>query len=739
MSSLRFAFAVAFSRDRRQRWRQISLILAGAIGLWAVALTAGLLGAVDKAALHSDARMPTVVMADFNGDLRHDETLGPPEGAIVRMVLRGTVIDGHQVPTVWIEPLPGHEGDPAAVPPGLRTMPAPGTAVLSPELIRTGRSAADAGWKPSDTGTGPDGSIGSEGLLTTSERLIYVRPADGRDLGVGTTPIFATGFGTAGILEDSDPETVADSFSDMFNFDPEVLSASMTAQASLWALILPGLVLLVSASRTRSALRDQRLALMVTLGIRERAARTVLALESAFLASSGAILGALTHALLAGHLTRIPATTIALLPGSLTIPWWVYPAAVTLIACIAGACGAIGRLHRPQARRSRQRPRPLATFLLAAALMLGLVSALIPGSLRWVTDNPERLAQTLFGISFLGSLVTLPLAVPFLTWVAAGVLSRSKRPAIWATGRRLRADATRLSRIGAVMGLLVLTVSAAVAFWSASQNAQDNEMPPQSSRSVLQVSWRSPLPGDLAQARKALTANHIDALVLPLHEEDDSKGPESDTLVVDDCPRTVEHLGGNVGALCSDPAALEDFLIQQTGHGLAPATAASDTDPHPAVLVIPKTSLTPLQLQHAWGALPGLNIDASDSGIRAPLPVQQWVIASALAALTILTIAAAREIGDRHLEDAERDAMHLRLGLSAGAVELLGWTTLLVPLTIALLTAYLAANLIAYGGEVLSLTRPEPLKFFVVTGITLAAAALSLAASGIARRASRAS
>ena len=422
MTALRFAARVAFSRDRRHLWRQVSVLGASFVAALAVLAAISVLSAVSSAYERSVQRAPDLLPPVVTGDLAVDENAPPPDGAKLRIVERGTVIDGQQVPTIWIEPLPGYEDDPSIIPVGLDSLPAPGEAVLSPGLTANGHHAVDLGWSASQAGSGNNGAIGAEGLMTASEPLIFVRPADGRTLDVGTTPQYAQSFGQHPRIDFETGETVSDAV-DPYALDPELLPPSLTLQGIIGFLLVPALVLVVSSSRARSALRDQRLAFMVKIGIREQVARAVLASETGMLAIIGALLGSLTYTLASPFVTHIPTTAITLLPGELTIPWWGPVLAVLSVGTVAAACGALGRIHRHQRRSRRPRPRLLFVTALVIALACVLVSAVSPTLLATFTDSPAQAQGLLFGIGTLATLLTLPLAIPGVTWIVAGRLS----------------------------------------------------------------------------------------------------------------------------------------------------------------------------------------------------------------------------------------------------------------------------------------------------------------------------
>lgn len=737
MTALRFAARVAFSRDRRHLWRQVSVLGASFVAALAILASISVLSAVSSAYERSVHRAPDLLPPVVTGDLAVDENAPPPDGAKLRLVERGTVVDGQQVPTIWIEPLPGYESDPSIIPVGLDSLPAPGEAVLSPGLAAHGHTAEDFGWSASQAGSGSEGTIGPQGLMTASEPLIFVRPADGRTLDVGTTPQYAQSFGQQPRIDFETGEAVSDSV-DPYALDPELLPHSLTLQGAIGFLLVPALVLLISSSRARSALRDQRLDFMVKIGIRERVARAVLASETGMLAITGSLLGSLIYTLASPFVAHIPTTSITLLPGELTAPWWGPVLTVLSVGSVAAACGALGRIQSRQGRSRTPRPRLIFVAGLALALTCVLISALSPTVLASFTKSPAQAQGLLFGGGTLAALLMLPLAVPGVTWLVAGRLANSRQPAVWVAARRIRADAVRLSRIASVVGLLILTASVATSAWAASRATQTGEQPTAESTHVLQASWRAPERDDLLQAREALTTEGVDALVLATQAEDDSNGPTPNTVIIEDCRSFVDYFAADASALCSEEArsSFDRFVSDRTGH--APADSTTSADKHFIdVLIVSRTPIDHEAVQKAWGKYPGLNVEARATDMTAPLPLQQWIIVGGLTALTILGLAAVREVGDRAVSDAERDRTYLRIGIAAPAVDLLAWIVMLFPLLTGMTVAFAASVIIAYSGELLSITRGNLLQLTVISSATILLAALVIAITVPVRRAMR--
>ena len=278
----------------------------------------------------------------------------------------------------------------------------------------------------------------------------------------------------------------------------------------------------------------------------------------------------------------------------------------------------------------------------------------------------------------------------------------------------------------------------ATSAWAASRATQTGEQPTSESTHVLQASWRAPERDDLSQARTALAAEGVDALVLATQVEDDSKGPTPNTVVIEDCRSFVDYFAADDSALCDEGArsSFARFVSDHTGH--APAGPSPSTDSHFIdVLIVSRAPIKHEMVQKAWGRFPGLNIDARAAEMTAPLPLQQWIIVGGLTALLILGLAAVREIGDRAVSDAERDRTYLRIGIDAPAVDLLAWIVMLLPLLTGMVVAFTASVIIAYSGELLSITRGNLLQLTVISTVALFLAALVIAITIPVRRAMR--
>jgi len=226
---------------------------------------------------------------------------------------------------IFIDPLkPG-----APPPPGLDRWPAPGEAMLSPELVRQGQQERITSRYGRYAGT-----IGTSGLVSPSERLAYVRPVHAPDAGAQESWTQVRGFGRAYPMG-------------------EVLSARPLGQVLLTLGLLtgvPALVLLVVAARVGPRGRGSRGGPQPTPGAATWRQRALLALGEAVLPAAAGTAVMLLPALAAMSTNlRVPPTGYLLDAGDLRAAWPVLAAA--LVLSFALTVGAVVLLPLPRAAR----------------------------------------------------------------------------------------------------------------------------------------------------------------------------------------------------------------------------------------------------------------------------------------------------------------------------------------------------------------------------------------------------
>ncbi|MFI7533254.1 hypothetical protein [Streptosporangium sp. NPDC049376] len=132
-----------------------------------------------------------LAVATYEGRAARDRARGPviaetARDAVAWWASRFDAVGGLQHSVVFVEPLDAS----APPPPGLTRWPAPGEAMLSPELLRRG-ATEEVRTRYGRFG----GLIGPEGLLSPSERLAYVRPPTSPNAVERESWLPITGFG----------------------------------------------------------------------------------------------------------------------------------------------------------------------------------------------------------------------------------------------------------------------------------------------------------------------------------------------------------------------------------------------------------------------------------------------------------------------------------------------------------------------------------------------------------------
>lgn len=459
-------------------------------------------------------------------------------------------------------------------------------------------------------------------------------------------------------------------------------------------------------------------------------ARLAMACETSALALAGSLLAVIAFALGGRFITFIPATSVKLFPGDLAIDSWVYVLAVAVAVSTAGVCGALGRISPRQHLHRARTPYRAALPALGATLI-----AIVFSATAWA---PPGTAGILYLVGTLVVIVLLPLAVPALASALARVMHRSSDPVCWAAARRVSHDSVHLSRIAAVLGALIVVVSFAISIWGASASAQ-KEASLDESGSVTVVGWRGGKSSSLEQARNAFTRAGKEVLLVPLVPQESANGAQPPVLHIEDCRQFVEFFGGSPRELCSDEARTELTEFARSRTGLLPQKDGATSGPGwsltDRVAVYSHEDISTEEAQRALGSLPAINVDVRGSDLTAPLPIIQWLIAGAATSFVLLGIALVREIGDRSIEDAERDRTYQKLGLSMRSTHQLTWMVQLIPIVAAVGAAFACSLVIAYAGQVLAIARGDIVKLAIVAMVSLALPIVAVMLSIPVRRA----
>ncbi|MEV6397437.1 permease [Streptomyces sp. NPDC051907] len=297
------------------------------------------------------------------------------------------------VSVVFVHPLTAE----APVPAGVTRWPQPGEVLLSPELVRTGGGEGILTRYGTFAGT-----VTTDGLVTPSERIAYVRVAD-------TPPkddprwmrvlAFGSGGGATGEMADQRP-----------------VSSPVLA---LWALTgLPALALTVVAARVGSRTRDRRSSLLQALGGTWRHRMIVNVGEAAIPAALGTLAALLPYAVASVRDIRLPPTGYILDHRDVWAAWptAAASAAVSLLAVLSIVVGT----HRVHRDGTSTRPASFTSrvpawrlVLCGAGVALVLTSQYVPRRAQLVVFA----CGTVVMWAFLSSLVAL-LTRHLGSWIA---------------------------------------------------------------------------------------------------------------------------------------------------------------------------------------------------------------------------------------------------------------------------------------------------------------------------------
>ncbi|GAA0471826.1 permease [Streptomyces olivaceiscleroticus] len=350
-------------RGRRVWWRLIRIGSAAGRGapgdrlrFWALLAAAA---AVAVVALGVAASVAT-----YDGRAARGQARGPVlsdhRHAVALWREAFDAVGGTQHSVVYVEPLKSG----ATPPPGLSRWPAPGEAVLSPELARAGESDRIMSRYGRYAGT-----IGKAGLVSPSERLAYVRPAQpphaAREM---EQWLEISGFGRPFPMGES--------------LHSRPLGQLLLALGVLTGV--PALALLVVAARIRSRARDRRTGLLRALGGTWRHRALVTLGAAAVPVAAGTALAVLP--LLPALCTdlRLPPTGYLLNSGDLRAAWPVLTGALAVSFVLTLVAVALlprvdphldrdldraGKPTRPRTSPSATPRRPLIGGALGVALI----------------------------------------------------------------------------------------------------------------------------------------------------------------------------------------------------------------------------------------------------------------------------------------------------------------------------------------------------------------------------------
>jgi hypothetical protein len=416
--------------------------------------------------------------------------------------------EGRQYSLVYLRPLSGN----TPLPPGLDRWPAPGEAVLSPQLYQ---ALHDEG-APSRLGKAV-GIIQESGLAGPGERYAYVNPTDKQLDKAGFSPV--VGFGAKRGMPAGDVLFV---------------SGRGKLLTALYLVLLPAGVMAVVAVRMGSACRDKRTALVSALGGSPRHRLCLTVGESAAPILAGAVVGTLPALLtMTTDRVRLPWIGYWLSGADLRHWWW----AVALAGC-AGAAGTLFLvcvMHRPGGRGGT-RPSQLSARQGQVIRWAAMACPLLIFTTVWgpALLDPAQYADLrmkLYNAGVLAVLATFPCAVALGVGAAgsriADSIRRTGSSGALVAGRHIAARPGVTARLVAGVGIAMVLVSQVQLknsqFSSSAHAAQSTARRIGHSVVLLQADPTRLSPGQLADTLRQLPHN-TEILALYPPSDSDPKG-----------------------------------------------------------------------------------------------------------------------------------------------------------------------------------------------------------------------
>ena len=400
-------------------WRRTALILAGSVAALLSVLTVSAVELFSAEDARESARTPYI--ADSKAEAK------------LYIAPRADVWNGAQFPVLWIEPAEG-SGD-VPIPPGMKTMPAPGEAVISPELHRlAAANSTIAARYPVSSAV-----LSSEGLKVPTELFAYVRPPVARSIANDQRSHGIRGFGA--------PLGVPGSLTiDAPNARPTL----PMLLAGIALLAIPMLLLSLAAVSTVAPERDRRMQILSWMGWSRRRAVSLNAIEAMVVSTPGILLVVIGWYLLAPHLTRLPPIGRAANPGDLSLS----PVSALLCAAFTLTFVALSAIAT-SARTKSDRPRP-GGIQTAFSVMRAVPALLGTGTilLGLVVSGKTGGALVLAGV--VTFLLGLPVVLPFGVRSLGRQIQRLPSVVMLFAGRTLERNAIRSAR--PMMGLVALAI-----------------------------------------------------------------------------------------------------------------------------------------------------------------------------------------------------------------------------------------------------------------------------------------
>jgi hypothetical protein len=695
----RIALGMAGSHAAEHRWRRLAIPIASVFFMVCLLSSASLLAMQGREEARLANRAATLAISPAETDLLTSTTFED--------------IGDKQAVIVWLEPA----GTAAPVlPPGLETLPESGTFVVSPALARLIESQPGLEARFQERTV-----LDRSGVLSGEELFAYARVPQGRTIAADFRTQRISGFG-------------ADNAQIHWDYWPR-LHRFYLAMGALICLVLPGLFVLAAGLTSASSLRDRRLLVLRSIGVkRDRLVELSIA-EGLLLSLPGVLLPAAMWFLFAPRVTTVPLVGNRVFAGDLAIGLLGMTISLVLaVVCILAIAG-IGANRVVSGKRAVPRPSLPSAMMswfrfLPAAVTLGLA---------WYTLQGSRSSanESLFLVLIACSLVCIPFVYAGLVKSLGAELGSLKQVSIMLAGRNLSWDAVRLTRPFAGLGtvLMIALVWAAI-----TPIFSSTESPSYVDRGVgtAEVSWTDPQDGDLAALQQALPGDLVVTMtiqspeVLPA-DAGEAMPPEPVAALGTTCaqlstifpssqcrtdqpsylpPDLVEGIAGTLPMTVGDVRLVDPTSIPQLEQTVMVFGRGTAAEVHDRVTV------------EAWRVLPMARVTSIVSFVKHSDDRNIWLVSAVVASLFVIAIASVVSLVDRLIANRLQRTVLLRIGLTTRRLRTLeGWLFLAPYLTV------FATSLVAGVGMSWMIVNWYELSFpWSQVGII---AALALLAGGI--------
>lgn len=557
---------------------------------------------------------------------------------------------GEQFAVLWVEPA---GSEPPVLPPGIKRLPQPGEAAVSPALARlASRHPALAARYPNRSVLDPHG-VQSEG-----EMLAYVRMPEGRnlpgdlagDLSEDTRAVrvrsFGPPFGSSSLF-------ALPPFSEPPSVSGVVVGVLVFLVAPSLVFLAAGLVAAIGAHRIRSENTPSTEALG-----RTHVAGAVF--KDGLIPALPSLVGVtVLWSILAPRLGWVPLTRHDVFSGDLDLPWWLL---VTELIASVSVTGLFALIVIASATKSRVISRrsvldllwtvSLGTVLVPTVALATFVLAVI--MLYWPVPMSSE-AMLSVGVVFAATVGVLIFLPDVLRAVGADLYQRGSGLAR-TVGRALEQAPLHTARpfFGGV-ALIVVTLAAS-GLLSPANRAEAAPSPINGPQAVF-IEWLDPHPDDTNRLAHALGTD----LVVPFstsghaheggHHAHEGGHAFEDTLVIGAaCHRLAPYFSGTVcnpNARYELPIATEQKLAEvmaPAAHGTATKVRlapANDIAAGGSALVLDDAPLEDLEARVrdvAMREVPAPHIYSALNGLISATPVVAWITDGLVFALVGLTV-----------------------------------------------------------------------------------------------------